>query len=400
MAGKPPTRFIPPRPELRPPQRYVPSQVQRSAAQLQKSPGIAPAPYIPPPPVRNVVVPRPGQFPGAPRIPPPPLPAVAQPVRALPAAVKPLAPPITRSPIPVAQRAPVAGAQFRNPVVPRAPIPAPARCGAAIQPFPNWLRKLLQKLKPGRAAAPVAVVPPAQNVPPPVSAVEPLRTRSPLSPVRDDYAQDGNYSLEQLREHLTAYEKARYYHATKDKNVASILKGGLSRDYGGSQEGASATADPGSRQGNVGRVFVGGDRETALYYERQLRSDKTATPETLRVFMTPDATETLAPDFGDSDNEAYWTAEHDVPANQILSGKFANASREQLMAVFDVVRRNYPNPETITTEEVIERHFEAIARGLTVHRKRPGRLQRGRFIRDVTNPSQGGFGSASGYESD
>src|SRR4029077_10127982 len=101
---------------------------------------------------------------------------------------------------------------------------------------------------------------------------------SPLTPVRDAYNGGGKFTLGELYEHLTAYEKARYFHATKDRNVGSILEGGLDRRHGGSAEGASATADPGSVEGNRGKIFVGGDRKTALYYEQQVRGDQTSTP--------------------------------------------------------------------------------------------------------------------------
>lgn len=238
-------------------------------------------------------------------------------------------------------------------------------------------------------------------VPLPV-VVDPLRTHTPLTPIKDEYEMGGNYSESELYEHLKAYEQARYYHATKDINVDSIVANGLDRTHGGSGTGASATADPDSRASNAGKVFVGGDRTTALYYERQLRGDRGATPETLRVFVSPTIEESLVGDFADADNEAFWTAKHDIPANAILRGKIVDKTDTELAPAFGVVREWYPDPDSVSVQEVIERHREAISRGMTVHHTRPGGSGRGRFIRDVTKPGQGRSpeDEGDGYESD
>jgi len=247
------------------------------------------------------------------------------------------------------------------------------------------------------AAVPIVAVPVAAPLP------DPDRTNTPaLRPIRDAYAADGDFSLAQLQEHVTAYEHARYFQATKDTNIASIMAEGLDRKYGGQAQGASATADPGSVESNKGKIFLGGDRQTALYYERQLRADKQATPETLRVFLTSSAADTMVGDFGDTGNEAYWTAETDIPAGQILRGRVKDASREELTRIFSIVRRWYPDPASVTVDEVIARHMEAIERGLTAHAFRPGGQNRGRFVRDVVrNPRRGiQTGYDEGYESD
>lgn len=247
------------------------------------------------------------------------------------------------------------------------------------------------------AAAAVPVVAVAAPLP------DPNRTNTPaLRSIRDAYDDDGRFSLAELQEHVTAYEHARYFQATKDKNIASIMSEGLDRKYGGQADGASATADPGSVESNKGKIFLGGDRNTALYYERQLRGDKQATPETVRVFLNKAAAETMVGDFGDTGNEAYWTAETDIPPEHILRGRIKDASHQQLTRIFSVVRQWYPDPASVTVDEVIARHMEAIERGLTAHAYRPGGIDRGRFVRDVVrNPRRGiQSGFDEGYESD
>jgi len=226
------------------------------------------------------------------------------------------------------------------------------------------------------------------------------RTNTPLTPVKAEYASNGEFTEDQLYEHLLAYEKARYYHATLDRNAESILRSGLKRDHGGQEDGASGIADKSSQQSNQGKIFLGGDRATSLYYERQIRSDPSATLETLRIFLPPEQDPDLPRDLADNDNEAFWTSEFDVPPEHILRGRVSEAPLEAMQSVFEVVRRWHPNPESVTTEEVIKRHKEAIKRGLTVHAWRPGSNGRDRFIRDVRDPQQGINSINEGYESD
>ncbi len=347
-----------------------------------------------------------------------PLVAKAAPQRTAPPVYRPVLaarPPAPAPPAFVAQRnqlqakpaAPAILSATMKPAVPRlVPAPPPVFSYPSTVQRVNHKKRILNVISFGirykyvrykRAQAAAAAL---NIVPLPQPQDEPRGTNTPLTPVKGHYEQGGDYSLEDLYTHLRAYEQARYYQATKEKSIESILPTGLKREYGGSAEGASATADPGSRKGNEGKVFVGGDRMTAQYYERQLSADKTTTPETLRVFVPKGIAETLVADQGDDDNEAYWTAEHDIPPQSILRGKFSAAGDEELRSVFEVVRQWYPQPDTVDVDEVIARHQEAIRRGLTVHRTRPGRLGRGRFIRDVKNPEQGGYGVDEGYESD
>ena len=128
----------------------------------------------------------------------------------------------------------------------------------------------------------------------------------------------------------------------------------------------------------------------------------TATPETLRVFLTPAMADTMGRDQGDDDHQAFWTAETDVPPDQILRGRFADATQGQLRSIFSIVQQWYPNPGAVTLDEVIDRHREAIEVGLTAHAFRPGGAMRGRAIRDVTrNPRSGILADHDeGYESE
>jgi hypothetical protein len=294
-------------------------------------------------------------------------------------------------------------------------VPSPPQPSgqAAIQKMavPKWAKNVgslgIRKVyvwdkRRRRANAAAAANAAVNNIPVPQQpAVDPDRTNSPLTPIKDVYGGAGNFTLDELYEHLEAYEKARHFHATKSRNADAIKQVGLLRDRGGHDDGASGTVDPSSQQGNKNKVFLGGDRRTALYYENQLRADQTATPETLRVFVTPDEAEELRGDFGDDDNQAFWTPTHDFSGDRILRGKFRNATREELRAVFRVVKEWYPANSDADVDEIIARHLEAIARGLTVHAEHPGGQMRGRYIRPVRNPRHGiQRGHDEGYESD
>lgn len=380
MPPRLPPPFVPP--------RYVPDPPRgRNPVQAKAMPFVPPR-YVPQQaaPIRNPV-----QQKATPYVPPryvPPAPATRRPIQQKAA---PSVPPRYVPPTPAARGA----------------MP-PATIQLLSKRWKNVLtlggRKAYVEIKRAvrahnAAAAAVPVVAVAVAAPAP----DPDRTNTPaLRPIRHAYDDDGEFSLAELHEHVTAYEHARYFQATKDRNIASIMAEGLDRKYGGQAEGASATADPGSVESNKGKIFLGGDRKTALYYEQQLRSDKLATPETVRVFLNKDAAETMVGDFGDTGNEAYWTAETDIPPEHILRGRIRDASREQLTRIFSVVRQWYPDPSSVTVEEVIARHMEAIERGLTAHAFRPGGMNRGRFVRDVVrNPRRGiQSGFDEGYESD
>ncbi len=259
-----------------------------------------------------------------------------------------------------------------------------------------WDKRRRRANAAAAANAPVNIIPlPQQPV------IDPDRTNSPLTPIKEFYDLEGEFSLEELYQHLGAYERARHFHATKSHNVDTIKQTGLLRDRGGNDDGASGTADKGSQKTNVGKVFLGGNRRTALYYEGQLRGDNTATPETLRVFVTPNEAGDLKADFGDDDNQAFWTDAHDFSGERILRGKFQDSTQEELRAVFRVVKQWYPSSSNADVDEIIARHFEAIARGLTAHAERPGSEMRGRYIRPVRKPRQGiQKGYDEGYESD
>src|SRR5262245_25521065 len=356
-------------PKVRPvvPPPYLPSARASGKPIQKKTAPVVPPRYVPPPPVRNTIQPRA---------------ASAVPPRAvLPRAVPPRAIPIPRGTVQLLTTK--TKKRLKN-------------------VFTLGIRKAYVEIKrayhnQAAVAAPAAVVAPV------ATPVDPYRTNTPaLTPIRELYGADDDFTLKELQEHVTAYEKARYFQATKTRNVDSIMKTGLDRKYGGSAEGASAAADPGSIESNKGKIFLGGDRETAQYYERQIRSDRTATPETLRVFLTPEQAETMVGDFGDADNEAYWTSQVDIPAAHILQGRIKTASVEQMTAIFRVVRLWYPHPDQVAVDEVIARHLAAIERGLTAHAYRPGRLDRVRFIRDVAkNPRRNVTpGFDEGYESD
>ena len=136
---------------------------------------------------------------------------------------------------------------------------------------------------------------------------------------------------QELERHCAAYKSARHFHVTRGVNVPSILKQGLDPNQGGSATGTTATT------GNVGllesvqkKVHVGGDRATALYYERQLGGHQ---PERLRVFVEPEQKQELVDDLQDADNYAYWTTQHLQP-NQLVSGRFSNQDVNALRSVF------------------------------------------------------------------
>lgn len=226
-------------------------------------------------------------------------------------------------------------------------------------------------------------------------------TTKTLTSVKPEYPAPERFSLEELYVHLEAYEKARHYHATPRQNVESIMSTGLLRSNGGQDVGASGIADKRSQEQNRGYIHIGGDRECAAYYERQMAAHD---PETLRVFATPEQQrDYIMPDPCDERNEAYKTGGNDFVPEQLMRGRISEQPSDKLRAIFAVVRSCYPTPESVAVDDVIARHQEAVRCGLTVHKLRPaveGRNLRDRVIRNVRKPDPGMTGLEQGYESD
>ncbi len=179
---------------------------------------------------------------------------------------------------------------------------------------------------------------------------------------------------EDLERHCKAYKAARYFHVTRLENVKGILQTGLDPSKGGSPTGATVTANEQRLLESVqGKVHVGEDRSTALYYERVLRKHE---PERLRVFVEPAQKAELHEDFQDDTNLAFWTTQH-LQANQIVSGRFSNQDVNTLRTIFTTVLLHYPDvPPRPPVDTVIQWHFVAMKRGMLSYEIGRGHTQR------------------------
>lgn len=172
---------------------------------------------------------------------------------------------------------------------------------------------------------------------------------------------------EQLDEHMEAYKKARWYHATSPTAVPSILTGGLDPRKRGTEGGAEAISNPTKVEAakKDPAVFLGGDVTTTRYYNAQLKQPW-ETPH-LRAFLKPAEGETMSEDLADQENLAYRTP-NPVGAQGLIYGRLAEQSPEKLDSIFEIVRQHYPGGgKGVSVEDVKRRHAQAIARGKTTH---------------------------------
>jgi hypothetical protein len=168
-----------------------------------------------------------------------------------------------------------------------------------------------------------------------------------------------------LKIHMKAYSDARHYHVTPMVNLEGILKNGLDPSKGGQKDGITAKTNQTDLLPTVqNKVHVGGDRATALYYERKAKLPQQG-PSTLRVFITPDEKETLIPDNFDSDNYAYHTTRA-LPPSQVITGKLSAQENAKLRTIFGIVRMYYPHPKP-SIDTVIKWHLKAMEKGM--HKK-------------------------------
>ena len=87
-----------------------------------------------------------------------------------------------------------------------------------------------------------------------------------------------------------AYNKSRFYHSTAGQNVPSLLEHGITRDLGkdqGLDKQHGLSLQPGFN-------FLGGDRDTAKYYRRQVG----AGADTVRAFVGAEDYEYVVDDLG------------------------------------------------------------------------------------------------------
>jgi hypothetical protein len=109
------------------------------------------------------------------------------------------------------------------------------------------------------------------------------RTPSKIAGSSGTPIQRGKYTKEQLKRHARAYERARYYHATRNANVGSIAQNGLDPARGGGAGGAAATS------GNANfvahsqrRIHLTKSEDTGRFYQNYLGGPASA--EILRAF--------------------------------------------------------------------------------------------------------------------
>ena len=156
-----------------------------------------------------------------------------------------------------------------------------------------------------------------------------------------------------------AYNKSRFYHSTAGQNVPSLLEHGITRDLGkdqGLDKQHGLSLQP---QFN----FLGGDRDTAKYYRRQVG----AGADTVRAFVGAEDYEYVVDDLG-SDSLAGYKTSRDVPPANVLHGTFAENEGRDLSGIYDAIRSHLPEGmRTMGTDGVAALHQQAIREGVLIH---------------------------------
>jgi hypothetical protein len=180
---------------------------------------------------------------------------------------------------------------------------------------------------------------------------ERVALHGPSAPVQSEAAggpgapvQLGKYNKAALKRHARAYERARFYHATRNANVASIAQTGLDPGRGGSGAAqASGVADFVAHSQN--RVHVSKSRGTGRFYRDFLGGRANA--QILRTFARRSMRHKMEDD-PDSDPamKAYRTA-HPIkgkyirPENLSALGESSSVRKKRERARYKAIRSNY-----------------------------------------------------------
>jgi hypothetical protein len=175
----------------------------------------------------------------------------------------------------------------------------------------------------------------------------------------------GKFSKATLTRHARAYERTRYYHATRNTNVNSIVRNGLDPGQGGGANGAAAAS------GNADfiahsqrRIHLTKSKDTGRFYRNYLGGRNHA--QILRAFtrrsvrknveVDPDSTASM---------QAYRTTsaikgKYIRPLGRVL--ETMKAARRRKLARYKAIRSNYHAPKP-SLRKVKRIHKKALEEG-------------------------------------
>jgi hypothetical protein len=177
--------------------------------------------------------------------------------------------------------------------------------------------------------------------------------------------QRGKFSKETLERHARAYERARYYHATRNTNVNSIVSNGLDPAQGGGANGAAAASGIANFVAHSQRrIHLSKSRDTGRFYRNYLGGRPNA--QILRAFTRRSVRNNVEVD---PDSAASMQAYRTTSA---IRGKYIRPpglvheskkdARRRSRARYKAIRSNYNSPRP-SLKKVRRIHRKALEKG-------------------------------------
>jgi hypothetical protein len=165
--------------------------------------------------------------------------------------------------------------------------------------------------------------------------------------------------------HVKAYKDSRYYHLTKQTNVANIMNTGLDPNFGGSKAGLSdAIGSEEYKQNSSGHVHVA-NYWVSQSMEKTL-TDKNLVPEYLRAFVGKDQKDMMR---NDQDMMGYapyaWKTKEKIDPDAIYSKNvaFTTLPLAKQRTIASKIREHYPSPPP-SIDDVVRIHIKCLANQL------------------------------------